>query len=334
MDKLRAIHYFIASASTGSFAKAARHLDVTVPAVQKMVGALEKSIGTVLLERNSRGVRLTASGSDYLESCRHLLEGLTSAEETLKRKNMGVSGTLVLAMHEQLSHQLLIPALPAFHARYPDIQLDCRTIHRMTDGDAEAAEILILHGWPETPANFVQRNLGNARGLILASPDYWTAHGLPSCPQELEQHHCLAMRNPAGILIDLWEFKRGTEQQAVRVSGPVSSNARELLLEAALRGHGVVRFNEITTRAQVQSGQLIPVLLDWEVMGSPPINLLYPASSRRNPLVRLFLDFFVQHLEKMEAEGLYLSQHPSMEKPAWHRRGFGRASSLLQRNFS
>jgi DNA-binding transcriptional LysR family regulator len=97
--------------------------------------------------------------------------------------------------------------------------------------------------------------------LIIGAPAYWAAHGIPQHPRELELHTCLLMRNPAGILIDLWEFQRGNETASVAVSGWQCSNGRELLLDALLTGEGIARFNQLTTRAHLQSGRVMPVLL-------------------------------------------------------------------------
>lgn len=330
MDKLRAIQYFVAAAETGSFAGTARQLEVSVPAVQKLVGALERSLGAPLLERSAQGVRLTVAGSDYFDCCRPLLDELRSTEETLKITSGRPSGLLVVAAHEQIAHHVLLPALARFRSRFPDIQLDFRTVHRLSDADAQSAEILLLHGWPEATEDFVHRRLGMTRSLIVASPDYWAAHGIPTDPAELARHECLTMRNPAGIVIDLWDFTRGDDRRSVKVNGWLISNAREIVLDAALRAQGVGRFTEMTMREHVQSGRLVPVLMDWEVQGGPPTNLLYRTSARRNPRARLFLDFVTQLLQQHEAEGQFLAQQPSAERPVWHRRGYGRASAAVR----
>jgi DNA-binding transcriptional LysR family regulator len=330
MDKLRAIQYFMAAAESGSFTGAARQLEVSVPAVQKLVGALECALGATLFERSAKGVRLTQGGSDYLDCCHLLVDELRATEETLKRSAARPRGTLAVAVHEQLAHHVLLPALPRFRARFPEIRLDFRTVHRMSDADAQAAEVLLLHGWPEAVQDYVQRKLGMARTQVMASPDYWAAQGIPADPSELARHECLMMRNPAGIIIDLWEFTRGDERRAVPVNGWLMSNAREVVLDAVLRGQGVGRFTEVTTRSHVQSGRLVPVLRDWEVQGGPPINLLYRASARRNALARLFIEFALQLLQQHEDEGNFLARGPSVERPAWHRRGYGRASAAVR----
>ncbi len=333
MDKLKALEYFITSAEEGSFARAAKRLEISVPAVQKLVGALELSLGVKLLERGARGVRLTPSGSEYRDRCRSLLgelEELEQAERGLKGSTERPSGMLSVAAHPQLAHHVLLPSLPRFHTLYPDVEIDFRTVNRFGDADAATADVLLLHGWPEVPSDYVHRSLGGARSMIMAAPDYWAMHGVPQHPTELARCTCLLMRNPAGIVLDLWEFKRGAQVVQVPVRGWMSSNAREAVLDLVIGGHGVGRFTELTTRAQVQSGRLVPVLLDWEVLGGPPMNLIYKGSVRRTPRLRVFIDYLLQCLRDLDAPSDALSSRTSTDRPAWHVRGYGRASATVR----
>lgn len=327
MDKLRALQYFVSAAAEGSLTGAARRLQVSVPAVQKLIGSLERDLGVKLFSRSAQGLALTASGAGYLESCRPLLAELALIDEAVSRSAQRPSGTLVIGSHPQLAHHLLMPALPEFHLRYPDIVIDLRTVNRITDADAGTVDVFLLHGWPEAN-DFVQRRVGHTKSLIVAAPEYWSARGIPQHPRDLQQHVCVLMRNPAGILIDLWDFERGAEKASVAVNGWLNSNGRELLLDAVLAGEGIGRFNELTTRVPLATGRLVPALLDWEVKGGPPVNLLYRPNQRRTPRVRLFIDFVSALLRELDTEG---GQRLYAERPLWHRRGLGRASSILRR---
>ena len=324
MDKLRALTYFVACAEEGSFAGAARKLEVSGPAIHKLVALLEADVGVRLFERSVRGLVLTTNGSAYLEACRPMLAELRAFEETLRRSGQRPAGTLVIAAHSQLALHVLSPALPRFHVRFPDIQIDIRVIHRLTDEDAKIADVFVLHGWPDA-SDLIHLQLGHTRALVVGSPEYWASHGIPLHPQDLARHTCVLMRNPAGILIDLWEFERGTEKAAVKVGGWFSSTGREVVLDRVLAGEGIARLNHLTTRAHLQTGRLVPVLSDWDVHGGPPINVLFRPSQRRTPRVRVFVDFLRRLLDEIESEG-----DRSAARPHWHRIGYGRASSVLR----
>lgn len=327
MDKLRALQYFVAAAQARSFSGAARRLEVSVAAVARLVGTLEANLGASLFDRTAQGLRLTADGASYLEACRPLLDKLDAADEALRGAVARPRGTLVVGAPPILSQHCILPALPAFHARFPDIQVDVRTVDRPSAPGAEAAEVFVLYGWPQQPG-LVQRRLANTRLLICASPAYWAAHGVPQRPRDLERHPCLLFRDQEGTVLDLWEHERRGEREAAAVSGWLVSSHRDVILDAAIAGLGVARFTDLTIRVPLQSGQLVPVLVDWESKHAPPISLFYRASQRRLPRVRLFADFVVELFRRLEAEREpALAVQVQAERPHWYRRRHARASA-------
>lgn len=329
MDKLRALQYFVACAQERSFSGAARRLDVSIPAVARLVTALERSLGVALFDRAAQGLTLTADGSAYLEACQPILAQVAAADETVSVAATRPRGTLVVGAPPFLSQHCLLPALPGFHARYPDIQLDIRTVDRVTAPEAKLAEVLILYGWPPA-SRLVHRRIARTRLLICASPAYWAAHGVPKRPKDLERHACLCFRDQEGTILDFWEYERGGEKESASVSPWLVSSHRDVLLDAAIAGAGVARFTDLSVPSQLRSGQLVPVLLDWETKQSPPVNLLYRASQRRTPRVRLFVDFATALFRQLEAECEPGSGLPA-ERPVWYQRRHGRASASSRR---
>src|SRR6266849_6329683 len=122
MDKLRSLEYFTTSAEEGSFSAAARRLEVSVPAVAKLVTALERELGTQLFERSPHGLMLTPNGEDYLEQCRPALERLAQADEQARAAATRPRGTVVVGVQQLVAMNVLVNALPGFRERYPDIQ--------------------------------------------------------------------------------------------------------------------------------------------------------------------------------------------------------------------
>lgn len=327
MDKLRALQYFITAAQERSFTGAARRLDVTVPAIAKMVSALEKQVGVSLFGRSARGLTLTTEGEAYFEICLPLLEALTAADESLSSAASRPRGTLVVGAPSFLAQHAILPALARFRARYPEIHLDLRVVNRLTDAEANSVDVFVLAGWSE-PGELIHRRLARTRLLICAAPEYWSAHGIPERPKDLARHPCLLFRNPEGTVLDLWKYERGGEVETVSVSGWLSSNHRDIVLDAVLAGEGIARMTDLTIRRYLHSGQLVPVLLDWESRDAPPVNLLFHPRHRRTPRVRVFIDFLTTLFRDMEAEREErFAVRLSAQAPSWHQRPRGRASS-------
>jgi DNA-binding transcriptional LysR family regulator len=330
MDKLRALEYFVAAAGQRSFSKAARLLDVSVPAMTRLVGELERRLGARLLERSNQGLALTADGARYLEACRPLLQALASADDEIAGAAVRPLGTLVVGAPSYLSQHCLLPALPEFHARHPAIQVDLRDIDRATAPAAASAEALVLYGWPDS-RDWVQRRIAQTRMLVCASPDYWRKHGMPKTPKALETHNCLLFRDQEGTALDLWTYERGGERETASVRGWLVSSHRDDLLDGALNALGVARFSDLTVQEHLRSGRLVAALADWESKDSPPVSLLIRPAHRRLPRVRLFAEFVTRLFARLEEE-----RRPSAnarvraERPTWYRRRRARASTAAR----
>lgn len=327
MDKLRAIEYFIAAVREGSFSGAARALDVSTPAVVRLIGSLESSLGVHLLHRTTKGVALTVDGASYLEGCKPLLQQLQAVDDMVSGAATKAQGLLVLGTPPFLSQHCILPTLPAFHERYADIQIDIRSVGLATSPEAQGVDVLLLYGW-QTHPEMVVRRVAQTRSLICASPDYWAANGMPQRPKDLERHNCLLFRDQAETILDFWEYERQGEKESVIVSGWMISNHRDLLLEAALGGAGVARFSDLSIMSHLQSGRLIPALLDWETKHAPPIHLMFHPSQRSTPRIRVFVDYLVKLFAELQEQRVP-SQVGSLqaERPHWYKRRHRRASA-------
>ena len=329
MDKFRALQYFVAAAEEHSFSGAARRLEVSIPAIAKLINSLERNLGARLFERTAHGLTLTADGETYLDACRPLLEQVAAADEAVTGAVARPRGVLVVGAMPQLAVHCIVPALPRFHLRYPDIQIDVRVINRVNEADAGSIDVFVLLGWP-THADLVHRRIAETRQLTCAAPAYWAAHGVPQHPQELARHVCFAFRNPEGTVIDLWRYERNGEEEAVAISGWLLSNHRDVNLDAVLAGEGVARISDLSAQAHFTSGRLVPVLLDWEMKDAPPVNLMYRASHRRPARVRVFIDFITALFRDMEAEREHGIMARLGDRPDWYGRRYGHVSATVR----
>ena len=329
MDKVRALQYLASAAAERSFSGAARVEGVTVPAIARMIKALEDHLGLLLFERSHRGLSLTAAGASYLEACAPLVAELAAADDHARSSSVRLKGTLVVGVQEVIAKGCLMAALPTFHSRYPDIELDVRDFLSATEEQVRGLDVMLMVGWPKAP-DLVCRRIGEGRFRVLASPSYWAAHGKPEQPKDLERHVCFSSRGNYGRVMDVWSFTKGTEQQTVVARGwlTTSNSHRALVQQLVLRGHGIARFLDWADMPEVAAGALVPVLTDWEAIEVPPVNVLYTAATRRNPRARLFIQFMTELFSELDrARGLRRS---GTAPPPWMRRANGRASDFLE----
>ena len=331
MDKLRSLEYMIAAAEEGSFSAAARRLEVSIPAIAKMVTAFERQLGMKVFERSARGLALTASGEAYLAQCGPALRVLEEADEQARGAGSRVRGPLVVGVQHLIANSFLADALPRFHARYPEIELDLRNNTQANgEEDLGSIDVFLSLTWPDIP-DMIHRRIGASRYLFCASPDYWARHGVPAHPRELERHNCLLIRSQRGTVMDVWNFARGTEKFSVTVRGwLISSNThRDTVISLGRAGEGVMRVLDFTNQDDFVAGRLIPVLRDWEGIDAPPVALSYWPSRRRNARVRAFADFAIELFRDWES--LHGAGIAASSAPRWAKLRTGRASTLIER---
>lgn len=332
MDKLRALQYFIAAAQTGSLSAAARQLGVSLQAVAKLVGALEDQLGTPLFQRDSRGLKLTADGAQYADACAPLLAQLQAADDNLRQSRQRPQGTLVVGGTPFFLQHCIVPALPGFHAGYPELSFDLRTVLHLDEAAARDCDVLLLHGWFEA-GDWVRKELPVMPQVTVATPAYWKQHGMPRHPSELTAHICLSYRNPYGKLLDLWRYRQtgpqGEVVEQVVVSGWLNSNHRDNLLQLALADGGVMRIAYATAQAELASARLLPVLLDWEMMDAPPLAIYFKPELRRTLRLRVFADFVAAHCAELAQSTSAKGQASVDARPGWHHGSGRRASSWL-----
>lgn len=329
MDKLRALHYFIASAEEGSFSGAARRLEVSVPSIAKLIGSLERELGTRSLDRSTQGLKLTAQGDAYLETCLPLVKQLAAADQAVGELPLTSQRTLVVGAPGLMTRLALIPALGRFREHHPSIHVSLRVIDHLavTDAQAQGLDVLVALGWPGN-ISLLQRRLAQSRLIICASPGYWERHGIPARPRELVTHQCLLVRSPEGTVLDLWRHARNGETEEVAVKGWLIADSRDYVLQAVLQGQGVGRFTDVSVWPHVKDGSLQPVLADWDSADSPPYSALYRPDAKRDRAVQAFVAFLEELLSSLETEcRAAIGARMPTSRPGWYAKRQGRVSS-------
>lgn len=333
MDKLRAIEYFNRAVETGSFAAAARSLDVTTPAVTQSIAALERTLGIALFHRNQRGLTLTADGERYHATSRRVAADLDEIERQLSPRGAKPRGTLTVGMRPALGQNCVMPRIQRFLASFPEVELVLKPVNTFQEIEGRNLDLLVLAGWaPER--DFVMRPLAQTRLLVCASPEYWARAGRPGEPEALRGQHCLVYRGTPGVILDQWSFEKNGERRTVDVHGRLVSDERLWLEEAACAGAGVIRVPDLTVGRYLATGLLVPVLTDWMALEAPMIYAAYPPRHRQSRLVRVFLDFLVKVFGELESTRTPApaGDIPRMRKPQWVGRAHGRQSAYTARS--
>lgn len=325
MDRLRSLQYFIACAEEGSFSAVARRLEVSVPAVAKLVGALERHLGVALFERSPQGLTLTAAGEAYLESCRPAVAALDELDEQVRASGVRARGTVGVGVQHAASEALLKPFLARFHQLHPDVNVDVRESTQMVGADAPGIDVYLSFSWPRNP-DMVHRAIFQPRFVVCASAAYWAAHGVPRHPRDLARHDCLLMRTQTGTLLDVWSFERDGVVEDVKVGGwlSCSNTHRDAAVEMGMAGQGVIRVLHWLSPEGLAEMGLVPALTDWTSREAPPLHLSYRPSSRRLARVRAFIDFMAEAGREAGAP-----RPGPWHAPRWAGTKLGRASSLI-----
>lgn len=298
---IRLIEIFVRVVECGSFVGAARSLLIDAAAVSRAIKSLEDSLGTLLLARSTRTLKLTNEGRRFYRDGARMLKIF---EETIEKfeTDTALHGQLKVGMGPALSRRMLLRAIPSFQERYPDVRLVLVGINNPVEVGDEGIDVLIRprstrqRGTEHRQQQgIVVRKLMESSILVCASPRYLKRAGSPQSPADLANHACLALLTMERDVQDEWLFAKGDRRERIKFAPNVTAYGEELR-EAALAGCGIVRLLECHVEDELRSNALVQLLPDWECLGGLPIVAIYrkqrPTLSRVNAFVRHLADAF------------------------------------------
>ena len=263
METLANLESFIRSAECGSFSAAARRLGVTPAAVSRNVANLERSLGVRLFQRSSRSLTLTEDGERFLASVSDGVQSIQSAIAQVTMQAGKPAGVLKVSMPSTFGHDYLMPMLPAFLARYPDVQLDLGFENRQVDLIGEGFDAAIGGGM-ELPAGIVARRLAPLHVIAVASPQYLQGRPPPQEPHELAALDGLSMRSALTGRVRVWRMRnREGVETTLEHKARIVANDPEALCRAALMGLGVAMIAVPYVEQHLESGALLRLAPDW-----------------------------------------------------------------------
>jgi DNA-binding transcriptional LysR family regulator len=294
MDRFDALQAFVRVVEAGSFTKAAQTLHMSKTTVTQLVQQLEARLRVKLLNRTTRQVKVTADGIAYYERVASLLADLEDADTGLSSALAAPKGRLRVDVPSPLACLILMPALPAFHARYPEIQLDMGVSDRMVDLIGDNVDC-VLRGGELTDSSLMARRVGELRFGVYAAPGYLERAGVPSHPGDLEEahHHIVGfLRARSGKVAPITMCRDG---ENVKVQGRyvVAVDDGNAYLAAGLMGMGILWLPHYMAEAHVARGELVPLFDGWSV-DSMPIYVLYPPNRHVSAKLRVFIDWVAE----------------------------------------
>jgi LysR family transcriptional regulator for bpeEF and oprC len=291
MDKIAAMRAFARVVEAGTFVRAADSMDLPNSTVTRLVQTLEQELGAKLLNRTTRRVTVTGEGAMYYERALRLLGDLDDLEASLSQARASPRGRLRVDLPASLGLSLILPSLPDFCARYPEIELELGLSDRPVDLIADNVDC-VVRGGVISDQSLVARRIGEARRVCCASPDYVASHGLPVHPSELQhpQHALVRFVSPRTHQVLPFVLCKGEERFEVQACKGLTVNDTSACVAAAVAGLGVADALEFLAEPHLRSGALLPVLLDW-CSEAAPLYVVYPENRHLSNKVRVFIDW-------------------------------------------
>jgi DNA-binding transcriptional LysR family regulator len=300
VDYFNAVKAFLQVVEAGSFVKAAQALNLPRNTVTKHIQSLESHLRIKLLNRTTRRISLTNDGTAYYERMVRVVDQWLEAESDLASAQARPHGRLRVDMGSTMATMLVLPALPDFQRRYPELQLDIGVSDRPVDLLGDRVDCVIRGGALNDPS-LIARRLGSLKFVTCATPGYLATHATPSHPKDLETNHQMVRYFFAGTNRRLpVEFVKGDERISVDANYFVSVNDSNALLAATLAGMGVLQTLMFMAEPHFKSGALIQLLEDWSLEPNP-IYIVYSPNRHLSARVRVFVEWLV---ELFETKGL------------------------------
>jgi LysR family transcriptional regulator for bpeEF and oprC len=301
MDKFSAMQAFIRVVEAGTFTKAAESMSLPKPRVTRLIQMLETELQTKLLNRTTRRVTVTSDGAAYYERAVRVMNEMDELEASMSHARTNPRGRLKVDSSAAVAIPILIPALPDFHARYPDIKLELGVSDRPVDLLSENVDC-VLRGGELTEQSLVARRVGEAHLVTCAAPSYLKRHGVPKHPHDLDDpdggHSLVKYFSPRTGRVYPFVYTRGDETLEITGSHQIALDDAAAIVAAGVAGIGVVHALTFLVQDHIASGALEPLMVEW-TSEAIPLHVVYPPNRHLSNKVRVFVDWvaelFSQH---------------------------------------
>lgn len=285
MKNWEAMEAFVEVVRQGSFSAAASQLGVSASHISRLVSQLEADLGTTLLFRTTRRIRLSESGELYYQHCRDLPSALSSAEEMISSLNQAPIGNFKMTCATTFGERYIAPLINDFLLTHPKIELDFHLTNRPVDLIEEGYDLAIRMGSMKDSSH-LSRRLCNRVEHLCASRDYIDQYGMPHTLAELSKHHCLTGSK------NHWQFQQNGQRKEIKITSRYRSNSGLALLDAVKKGLGIAQLPDYYVNDYLASGKLIPLLTQYQYPYSG-VWLVYPKARQTSPKLQAVCDYLI-----------------------------------------
>jgi DNA-binding transcriptional LysR family regulator len=299
VDRLAAMEAFVLVVDAGSFSAAARHLNVGQPAISKSVAQLEDRLGVKLLVRSTRGLAPTEAGLNFYERARRSIEEADEAELAARGAGRSLTGKLRTCAAVTFARIHLMPRLPEFLARHPDLEMEVVLDDRNIDLVQEGIDVALRMGQLADSA-MTARRIATTRHAVIGTAAYFARAGEPRSPGELIAHEAVIYSQRGGGAV--WTFHRDGAELAVTVKGRLHVTAAEGVRAAVLADAGIAIASEWMFAPELAAGTVRAVLRDWD-LPSMDLWVVYPAGRTATTKARTFIAFVEEVMQQPVRSG-------------------------------
>ena len=295
MDVMHSMAVFRRVVEAKNFSAVARETNMSQSTVSKHIAALEERLGTKLLNRSTRSLKLTEAGKEYYHHCIRILNDFQEAEASVGKGKIKPTGTLRISTSATFGRTYLLPHLKEFFETYPDINIELLFDDDYVDLVKEGIDLAIRIG-PLADSTLIARKIGSSPRVVVASPEYLVKHGRPRKPADLIKHSCLVytlQKSP-----DLWYFNSTQEgDESIRVSGRLKASSPDAVCDATIKGLGISIVCEWHARKYIKTGALKVILPEYGPT-TYDIHAVYPERRFVPQKVKRMIEFLAGKLDK------------------------------------
>jgi DNA-binding transcriptional LysR family regulator len=292
MTEITDLRVFVRVIERGGFSAASEGLGLTTSGVSKLITRLEERLGVRLLHRTTRRLAATPEGEIFHARARDILAAIDDAEAEVSKAGQRPRGQLRVNCVTAFALHQLMPTLPDFLGRYPEVDLELALTDRVVDLMEESADVGIRTG-PIGDTSLVVRKISEIRRGLYASPEYLARRGSPVTPEQLRDHDCIVLRVVPSP--HRWLFNDNSGRvRGIDITSRISVDSGEAALRLAIAGGGIARVADVLVSGAIRTGALKPIMTESHVVEPVPLSAVYPQGRHRMPKVRAFLEFLVE----------------------------------------